>query len=92
MARAERNVQVTFSVKMMSLTESECRALDALVGYGDDAFLDVFKKSLGEHYIRDHEAGLRSFFSTVRKEVLPGLRQIDQLREAIADTTAQENP
>ncbi len=64
----------------ITLSEVEIRALDGLTGYGDDAFLEHFKAKLGAVYIRDHEAGLRSFFGTVRSHVLPALRDIDQAR------------
>lgn len=64
--RASANVvgTVTFTV-----TEEEARALDALVGYGDDAFLRVFYEKLGQSYMRPHEAGLRSLFKRVRADM-----------------------
>ena len=74
---------VTFGATIR-LTEQECRALDALVGYGDDAFLKAFKERLGAAYIRDHEAGLRSFFETVGRDVLPALEDIDDARKLLA--------
>ncbi|RWO22854.1 hypothetical protein [Mesorhizobium sp.] len=64
----------------ITLNETEVRALDALVGYGDDAFLKVFKEKLGAAYIRDYEAGLRSFFRAVGRDVLPALREIEDAR------------
>jgi hypothetical protein len=57
---------------LIELGEEEVRALDALVGYGDDQFLTVFKEKLGEYYIRDHEQGLRSFFKSMREKI-PGI-------------------
>lgn len=48
------DMTVTFSV-----SEAEARALDGLVGYGDDAFIATFKDQLGSAYIRNHEAALR---------------------------------
>ena len=65
----------------LRLTESEMRALDGLTGYGDDAFLEAFKSKLGAVYIRDHEAGLRSFFRAVRRDVIPALADITQARD-----------
>jgi hypothetical protein len=73
------------------LSEVEMRALDALTGYGDDAFIKVFKTQLGAHYMRDHEAGLRSFFATVRREVLPALGDIDRARRDLADAIRLRN-
>lgn len=65
---------------VLTLNETEVRALDAIVGYGDDAFLKVFKEKLGAAYIRDHDAGLRSAFEAIRRDVLPALHEIDQAR------------
>jgi hypothetical protein len=56
----------------MSFSEAELRALDALVGYGSDAFLKVFYEKLGKHYMQPHEAGLRTLFESVRG-VVPGI-------------------
>ena len=71
---------ITFGATI-TLNETEVRALDAIIGYGADAFLRVFKDKLGESYIRDHEAGVRSFFKAVGRDVLPALRDIDQARK-----------
>lgn len=66
----------------IELTESEARAWDALVSYGDDAFIKTFYEKLGEAYMREHEAGLRTLFKTTRS-ILPGvLDRIDIARRA----------
>lgn len=54
------------------LSEEEARALDALVGYGDDAFIKVFYEHLGKAYMEKHEEGLRALFQSVR-DFLPGI-------------------
>lgn len=82
--RTTTTATITFGASV-TLSEVEVRALDALVGYGDDAFLKVFKEKLGEHYIRNHERGLRSFFATVRQDVLPALHVIDEARRDLRD-------
>jgi hypothetical protein len=72
-AMAEIAAKPTVTLKIViALTESEARALDALVGYGDDAFVKAFYERLGEGYMKDHEGGLRSLFKSVR-EFMPGL-------------------
>lgn len=81
---AKTTATLTFGASI-TLTEVECRALDALVGYGDDAFLKHFKENLGSAYIRDHELGLRSFFGTIRRDVLPALREINQARDDLKE-------
>lgn len=66
----------------IALSEQEARALDALVGYGDDAFIKAFYEKLGEGYMRDHEAGLRSLFTSVRSQLPGWLGRIDMVRKS----------
>lgn len=61
----------------MLFNEAELRALDALVGYGVDPFLEVFYAKLGKHYMQPHEAGLRTLFESVRQTVPGILRRTD---------------
>jgi hypothetical protein len=74
--RATVQVEVAFTVD-----EAEARALDALVGYGDDAFIQAFYEKLGKAYMRDHEKGLRSFFKSVRELMPPILSRATSARE-----------
>jgi len=64
----------------IELTENEARALDALAGYGADAFLKVFYEKLGEHYMRPHEAGLRSLFEGIRETLPKHLSKAEEAR------------
>lgn len=75
-SKADIDLQITFTIG-----EKEARALDALVGYGDEAFLNVFFEKLGKHYMEPHKAGLISFFAAVRVSVLGPLRRVDEARE-----------
>lgn len=69
-------------VLTFTINESEARALDALAGYGDDAFIKAFYELLGKAYMENHEAGLRLFLKDVRT-FLPGyLSQLDNARKA----------
>ena len=69
------------------INESEARALDALAGYGDDAFIKVFYEKLGSSYMRDHEQGLREFLNSIRN-FLPGeLHKIDKARKTFNGET-----
>lgn len=81
MAKVIQNPKVELSVTF-TINEDEARALDALIGYGDDAFIERFKVYLGEHYIRNHEAGLRSFMKSVRSFIPGILTRTDLAREA----------
>lgn len=77
--RMEMDLTIT-----LRITESEARALDALAGYGDNAFVKAFYEKLGEAYMRKHENGLRLFLTTVRS-LMPGvLGRADRARNAFA--------
>jgi hypothetical protein len=92
---AKTKVKTTATVQFgahIKLTETEIRALDALVGYGDDAFLNVFGGKLGHTYMRDHADGLKAFFASVRGQVLPALAVIDQARKLLAETGLAGRP
>ncbi len=81
MAKVIQQSDVQLSV-LLKLSEPEARALDALVGYGFDSFIKVFYEHLGKHYMEPHEAGLRSLFESVRKEIPPVLGRADKARLA----------
>ncbi len=70
----------------MEFSEPELRALDALVGYGDDAFIKVFYEHLGKSYMQQHEAGLRTLFMSIRSEVPNILSRTDAARKAFSRT------
>lgn len=66
----------------MTFNEKELQALDALVGYGDDSFLEVFYKHLGKSYMQPHESGLRELFASIRATVPTILSKARKAREA----------
>jgi hypothetical protein len=72
---------VTVTAKF-TVTEGELRALDALAGYGDEAFIAMFYKHLGQTYMKPHEAHLREFLKTVRDIAGPILSRADKARAA----------
>jgi hypothetical protein len=72
------------------LDERECAALDALAGYGDEAFLKVFYAHLGRSYLSPYEVGLRSLFKKVRQVAPPALRTIRDARRVLADARKAE--
>lgn len=63
---------------------TEVQALEALAGYGTKAFLEVFYKQMGKHYLEPHEAGLRSLFDTIRSELPPIIRRYQSAKQAFA--------
>jgi hypothetical protein len=80
--RVGTRLSVNFEA-VLHLTEPEIRAMDALVGYGIDAFLQVFYEKLGKAYMRDHEGGLRTFFESIEKQVRPELYRMDEVQKVI---------
>lgn len=81
MAKLEAKTKLELSVSF-TVNESELRALDALAGYGDEAFLEMFYKTLGEAYMKPHEAGMREFLKSIRTVASPILSQTDKARKA----------
>lgn len=66
----------------IELSEVEMRALDAMIGYGINPFLEVFYKHLGKHYMQPHEAGMRSLFKTIGSDIPAILHRADAARTA----------
>lgn len=71
------NIEVQFVID-----ETEARALDAMAGYGDDAFVKVFYEHLGKAYMKDHEEGLRCFLNSIRAQMPGVLSRIDAAHNA----------
>lgn len=65
-----------------TVNEAELRALSALAGYGDDAFIKMFYESLGKTYMAPHEAGLREFLKSIRNVADGILHRTDVARAA----------
>jgi hypothetical protein len=84
MAKITERPHITLHVDF-SVNEAEARALDALVGYGDDAFIKQFYEKLGAAYLEQHEAGLRSFFTSVRQFMPHILHRTDKARETFLE-------
>jgi hypothetical protein len=66
-----------------TLDEAQLRALAAITGYRTDAFLEMFYHNLGKSYLQPHEAGLRSLFEFVNKEVHVALKKVDSAKEKL---------
>lgn len=80
MAELKHNPKVTTEITL-KLTEGEARALEALSTYGVDAFITVFYKEMGRHYLEPHEDGLRSLLASTH-EILPSiLKRVDEARK-----------
>jgi hypothetical protein len=79
-ATIQTKVEITATLE---LTEGQLRALDALVGYGDDAFFRAFYVKLGKHYMQPFERDMRDLFSQIRQNVPKALREIKEVREQL---------
>lgn len=83
MAKAlKKTTEVKVSL-VLELDEQEMAALEALTSYGTNQFLKMFYAHLGRHYLTPYEAGLRSLFETIRKEVPPILSRAATARIAL---------
>lgn len=82
MAKASVNPIITVVVRF-EINEQEARALDALAGYGDDAFIEAFYEKLGKVYMQKHEAGLREFLKSIRTVVGPAISKVDTARKEL---------
>lgn len=80
--------QVTTSINL-TLTEIEAQALIALVGYGTKAFLEIFYKYLGTHYLKPHEKGIISLFETIKKELPGHIYNVEKARGLLRNNNKQ---
>ncbi len=78
-------------VLSLSLSEEEARALEALGGYGADAFIKRFYEFLGESYMKPHEAGLRSFLEGT-KSIAGFLTRTDDARLVFTGARVASDP
>jgi hypothetical protein len=81
MAEIEERSVVKVDAKF-TVSEGELRALEALAGYGDDAFIEMFYKTLGKTYLQPHEKHLREFLKSIRSIATPILSRTDAARKA----------
>lgn len=68
-----------------TVTEGELRALDALAGYGDEAFIRMFYDKMGKSYLQPYEKDLREFLRSVRALASPILSRADNARKAFKE-------
>ena len=77
----QTSVEITATIRF---TEGQLRALDAMVGYGDDAFLRAFYVKLGKHYMKPFERDLRDLFGQIRRTVPTALREVETVRKQLS--------
>lgn len=67
----------------VQLTEGQLAALEAMAGYGPDAFLKAFYVKLGKHYMKPFERDLRDLFEAIHVQVGPALRRVRETRQKL---------
>jgi len=76
--KSQSNIEFSMT---FTVSESEARALDALVGYGFKPFIEVFYERLGKSFMQPHEKGLKSLFETVEAEIPKHLSRMSNTRK-----------
>jgi hypothetical protein len=69
---------------VLRLTVDEIMALEALVSYGDDAFIKGCYKCLGVSYIQPYESGIRSLLKTIKEQCAGPAREIHEFQRKIS--------
>jgi hypothetical protein len=87
---------ITQSVKLnaeiiITLNESEARAIEALFGYSHEDFINFFYKNLGTHYLKPHESGLRSLMKAVNLSIPYELSKLDKARKILSEAKDGQN-
>ncbi|SDQ99360.1 hypothetical protein [Pseudovibrio sp. Tun.PSC04-5.I4] len=72
---------------IITFGECELRALDAMTGYGIEAFLKVFYAELGEANMRPYEQDLRALFATLNPPVSEALAKVNQARRVLEEAS-----
>lgn len=68
---------------IIEFDEEETRAMEALAGYGTDAFIKCFYEHMGKAYLGPHEAGLRRILDAFYTDVKQQLHKIDKAKEIL---------
>lgn len=77
-------VNVNFTIEF-TLTKKEAQALEAIAGYGVDAFLKSFYEHLGESYLKPYDSSTRELFKRINEELPSEIYKIEKAEEAIAE-------
>ena len=84
MAEAKNKLTMEFSTTL-TLNEKEIHALEAIVGYGEKAFLELFKTTCGQAYIRGAEDGVKSLFYAISTQVAPMHAEIQKAKKLLLE-------
>jgi len=76
---------------ILSLTEVEARALQAITVYGAKEFLNTFYDKLGKAYLQPFEEGVKSLFETINEELPRHLNRADKARDIWRNAAQNES-
>lgn len=79
-------IEVNMNIKLF-ITKEEAKALHGIVGYGADAFLEVFYPKLGKSYLKDHELAMRSLFIKLFQELPIEIAKLENAEKLINEAT-----
>lgn len=85
---AKARVDVDYSITL-TLTVNEAKALEAIAGYGTQAFLEVFYAKLGRYYLQPTEKDVILFLEKCSHCLPQEIRKIEEAQKAIAEATKQ---
>lgn len=80
------DLKITTDVRVtatLEVSEGQLRALDALAGYGANAFFKAFYVKLGKSYMQPFEADMRELFNLINQQVPQALREIAEARKVL---------
>lgn len=63
---------------ILTLSEKEARALEALTKYGAKVFIETFYEKLGRDYLTPYSEGIESLFQTIKDELPKHLDKADR--------------
>ena len=85
---ATAKAQIDFAIRF-NLTVTEAKALEALVCYGIDSFLEVFYAKMGKAYLQPHEKGLISLFEKIKNDLSSEVEKIETAKQGINNALKQ---
>lgn len=75
------NIHIHMEVTaQITLSESELRALNAIMKYGPEKFIEGFYKQLGKNYLKPHAHAVPGLFKSVQSQIAPALAKIDDAK------------
>jgi len=65
----------------ITLSESEARALVAIMSYSSEGFIRGFYVQMGRYYLEPHAHAVPGLFDSVKKQLAPAIAKVDAVRK-----------